>query len=85
MYKTFILLAVLVTLPISFVLTGCGPKLATPETLTELEEAESAAEAAEAELQQLEAELKKCGMETVEKEDRIKKLEAEKTELQSGQ
>lgn len=84
MYKTFALLAVLVALPISLVLTGCGPKLATPETLTELEEAESAAEAAEAELQQLEAELKKCGMERVEKENRIKKLERERDELKSA-
>lgn len=84
MCKTFVLLAVLVALPISLVFTGCGPKLAEPETMTELEAAKTAAEAAEAELKELEAELKSCGMERIEKENRIKELEREKDELKSG-
>ncbi len=84
MYKTFVLFAVLVAFPISLVLSGCGPKAAKPETVTEMEAAKNAAEAAETELQQLEAELNKCGMETVEKENKIKKLERQRDGLKSG-
>ena len=81
MYRTLVLLALLAALPIAFVVTGCGPKGAKPETMTELEAAESAAKAAEAELQELEAELKKCGMDRVEKENKIETLERERNQL----
>lgn len=84
MHRTVVLLALLVTFPMSLLLTGCGPKLAKPETLTELEEAKAAAEAAEGELQEMEAELKKCGMQRIEAEQKIKALEKERDALKSG-
>jgi hypothetical protein len=84
MHKTIVLLALLVAFPMSLLLTGCGPKLANPETMTELEETKAAAQAAEAELQEMEAELKKCGMDQIEMEQKIKALEKEKDALKSG-
>ncbi|KPJ50462.1 hypothetical protein AMJ40_02890 [candidate division TA06 bacterium DG_26] len=83
MLKTLVLVTLLCSLPMSFVLTGCGPKLAKPETMTELEAAKSAAEAAEAEVKELQAELLRCGKEKSEKESKIKDLERQIDALKS--
>lgn len=84
MCKNLILFILLISFPVSLVLTGCGPKLAKPETMTELEAAKSAAEAAEAELKALQTELMKCEKEKTEKENKIKELEKERDALKSG-
>lgn len=62
-------------------LTGCGPKGAKPETLSELEEAKAACEAARGRAKELELERMDLEEEKATKQDNLAKLTAERDAL----
>jgi len=68
--KKYAVILMLMLFVSSILITGCGPKQASEQTLAELEELREAAD-------QAEAEAKECAMKTQDYEEKIADLEEE--------
>ena len=62
---------------------GCGPKMASPDTLSQLEEAKAAVQKAEAEKSKLEKEIPNLEASLKELRNRISRLEKERDSLRA--
>ncbi len=78
MKKTLMML-ILAIFVMSLVLTGCGPKKASDEQLTQLEELKNAADAAEAQCSDCEAKINDLNAKIADLE---KEIEGLKTEIE---
>ncbi len=80
--KKGIIAAIMLSI-IGLSLSGCGPKMASQETLAKLNQVCSAADAAQQQIQQVQAQIDKLQQEKGDKQKQLQALKAERDSLRA--